>query len=64
MITVTGSNFQDAEFGGQVNLFDLDFNDEKREKLELAIDKLRDRYGKGSITSANVINNDIGIDYE
>ena len=36
-------------------------DDEKREKLELAIDKIRDRYGKGSVTSANVINNDIGI---
>ncbi len=64
MITVTGSNFDNGDFGGQVNLFDLSFKDEKREKLELAIDKLRDRYGKGSVTSANVINNDIGIDYE
>ena len=63
MITVTGSNFQDANIGGQVNLFDLDFKDEKRESLELTIDKIRKRYGKGSVTSANIINNDIGIDY-
>ena len=63
MITVTGSNFTSGEFGGQVNIFDMDFHDEKREKLEFAIDKLRDKYGKDSVKSANVINNDIGIDY-
>lgn len=64
MITVTGSNFTPAEYGGQVNLFDMDFRDEKREKLELAIDKLRDKYGRDSVTSASIINNDIGIDYK
>lgn len=63
MITVTGSNFTSAEVGAQVNFFDLELNDEKREKLEFAIDKIRDKYGKGSVTSANIINNDIGIDY-
>lgn len=63
MITVTGSNFMSGDFGGQVNLFDVDCSDEKREKLEFAIDKLRDKYGKDSVKSANVINNDIGIDY-
>ena len=63
MITVTGSNFVSGDFGGQVNLFDVDCSDEKREKLEFAIDKLRNKYGKDSVKSANVINNDIGIDY-
>jgi len=63
MITVTGSNFTSSDVGGQINLFDSEQRDEKREKLEFAIDKLRDKYGKGSLMSANVINNDIGIDY-
>lgn len=63
MITITGSNFTSGNVGGQVNLFDLDFSDEKREKLELTIDKIRERYGMEIVTSANIINNDIGIDY-
>ena len=64
MITVTGSNFVSSESSVQMNLFDTGKDDEKREKLELAIDKIRDRFGKGSITSANIINNDIGISYK
>lgn len=64
MITVTGSNFTASDVGGQINLFDTEQKDEKREKLEFAIDKLRDKFGKDSLMSANIINNDIGIDYK
>ncbi|HAL63499.1 MAG TPA: DNA polymerase IV [Clostridiales bacterium] len=61
MITVTGSGMISAEMGEQISLFD-DEKEKKEEKLELAIDKIRKAYGKGSIKKANIINNDLGID--
>jgi DNA polymerase-4 len=36
-------------------------NREKRERLEKAMDKVRDKYGFGSISSGAVIKNDLGI---
>ncbi|MBO5059414.1 MAG: DNA polymerase IV [Clostridia bacterium] len=64
MITVTGTNFIGSDIGGQISLFD-DFSDEeKHEKLELAIDKIRSTYGTDSITSASILGNDLGIGYK
>lgn len=63
MITVTGTNFADGENGGQISLFDDIEKDTKLEKLELAMDKIRDIYGKDSITQASVLGNDLGIRY-
>lgn len=67
MLTVTGTNFAQEGTGGQISLFDNDEQDKmekKRENLEFTIDKIRTRYGRESILNANVIDNDIGIDYK
>lgn len=61
MITVTGSGIISADIGGQMSFFE-DEDEKKEEKLELAIDKIRKAYGKGSIKKASIINNDLGID--
>lgn len=61
MITVTGSGFVNSSIGGQISLFE-DVEEKKEENLELAIDKIRKTYGKGSIKKASIINNDLGIE--
>lgn len=66
MITVTGLNLfsgesDDAE---QLSLFpgeDKSLSREKRERLETTMDNIRSRYGRGIITPAGVIGNDLGI---
>ncbi len=64
MITVTGTNFVSEGSGEQMSLF-CDFErDEKQEKLEHTIDKIRSIYGRDIITSAGVLNNDLGIRYK
>lgn len=66
MITVTATNFLQEGSGGQLSLFDddeQDRRDKKRECLEKTIDKIRSAYGKDSIVSASIIDNDIGINY-
>ena len=64
MITVTATNLVNAEsVSEQINLFD-DGVDEKREKngkREIAVDKIREKFGLTSIVKASIINNDIGI---
>ncbi len=62
MITVTAANITRDKSGGQVSLFDDVEKNEKHEKLELAIDKIRGEFGKGSITNARILRNDLGID--
>jgi DNA polymerase-4 len=65
MLTITAQKLIPAEesaeqttlFGGQQE----DEHREKRERLEKAVDRVRDKYGFGSITSGAVIKNDLGI---
>lgn len=67
MITVTGTNFAGKGNGGQISLFDddeQDIRDRKRESLEKTIDKIRSSYGRDSVVSASIIDNDIGINYK
>ncbi len=64
MITVTGTNFSEGGNGGQISIFDEEEKDSKHEKLELAIDKIRENFGKNSITNARILDNDLGIDYK
>ena len=61
MLTITGSNLVPAEnFEEQISLFD-DTKPEKQENLETAIDKIRNKFGKGAISFGSAINNDLGI---
>lgn len=64
MITVTGTNFVGEESGEQMSLFDDFERDEKQEKLEHTIDRIRGMYGRDIITSAGILNNDLGIRYK
>lgn len=63
MITVTATNLTRDKVGRQVSLFDDVQRNEKHEKLEIAIDKIRSNFGKGSITSARILGNDLGIEF-
>ncbi|NMA64619.1 MAG: DNA polymerase IV [Clostridiaceae bacterium] len=66
MLTITGLNLlpEDAPIGEQITFGDLGKEDirKKREKLETAIDMIRDKFGKNSVSIASTIDNDLGID--
>ncbi|MBQ4347180.1 MAG: DNA polymerase IV [Firmicutes bacterium] len=63
MLSVQGSSLVDEKQRfEQLNLFSDDYEFRlKREKAEQAIDKIREKFGKDSISTANVMNNDIGV---
>ena len=54
---------RDGEAVEQIGFFDDDRNErrEKTEKLETALDAIRDRFGMGSVQTGAVLGNDIGI---
>lgn len=60
MLTVTGGGIVPEDSVQQISFFD-ELKSSKRENLEKALDKIRDKYGSDSVKNANVINNDIGI---
>lgn len=63
-ITVTASQLIDAsEAAQQLSFFDggKEKKREKQETLERTIDSIKQKYGKGSITRAAVIANDLGL---
>lgn len=63
MITVTGLNLSPDAGSQQLSFFEED-NDSKRskqERIELAIDVIREKFGRDSITPGTSINSDIGI---
>ena len=66
MLTITGLNLipDDAPIGEQITFFDLNKENarEKREKLETAIDKIREKFGKNAVSIASAIKNDLGLD--
>ncbi len=62
-ITVTGADLVASDGSGQMSLF-ADAHDSRRaknEKLERAMDNIRDRFGKGAISSGAAVRNDLGI---
>ncbi len=63
MLTITGMQLVDEKCSEQLSLFceGLNKQREKTEKIEAAVDAIRDRYGKGSIAFGSTINDDIGI---
>lgn len=60
MLTVTGGGIVSEDSATQISFFDTE-KDPKRENLEKALDKIRDKYGNDAIKSANTIDNDLGI---
>lgn len=58
-ITLTGSNLVSNENAAcQLSLFDDGFDKDKFEKLDRAVDKIREKYGKNAIGMGNVVKND------
>ena len=60
-ITVTATGLSEQETVEQISLFDApqqESGNEKRRKLENAMDGIRDKYGKGSIGMGSLIKND------
>lgn len=60
MLTVTGGGIVPEDSAEQISFFDAEKNP-KRENLEKTLDKIREKYGKDSVQSGNIINNDLGI---
>ncbi len=63
MLTITGMELMDENCPEQLRLFSKDDNKEREkiEKIEMAIDIIRGRYGRDSISYGSSINDDIGI---
>ncbi|MCQ2555494.1 MAG: DNA polymerase IV [Clostridia bacterium] len=59
LITITGINLVDEDECSQLNLFSE--VDEKSEKVERAMDEIRQKFGNSSLSFANILNNDLGI---
>ena len=58
MLTVTGTNLTNQDFGEQLSLIaspDSETDREKKEKLEVALDKVRDRYGHDSLSYGSLV---------
>ena len=64
LLTVTTINLVDEKESRQLSIFDnIEKSIEKSESLERTMDAIRNKFGDESIDFANIIGNDIGIDY-
>ena len=62
-MTVTALNLQDSSQDySQLSFFDVECDNSKDEKLDSALDKINEKYGKNAIKPASFIKNDIGIE--
>lgn len=62
-ITITASRFHESG-GEQLSLFapqEPSGDPEKRQRLEQAVDRVRDRYGRQSVSFGRILHNDIGV---
>lgn len=63
-ITISASHFDEGPAGKQLSLFYEENDDlgyQKQKSIEDAMDGIREKYGKKSISYAKILNNDIGI---
>ncbi len=62
MLTVTAMNLTEEDVPAQTEMLKAPPRpDEKRERLERAMDAIRKKHGSGSLQAANVLGNDIGV---
>lgn len=61
LLTVTAINLVDEDCSTQLSLFD-DKNSNTNKELEEAMDKIKGKFGEGSITFGQILDNDIGVD--
>lgn len=67
MLTVTATNLvAENESFEQITLFNTEneAQQQKQEKLETAMDKIRDKYGKKAISLGGVLKNELGIEHD
>ena len=64
MLTVTAMNLVSGDSGEQLGLFDSerDRRHERVERLEVAVDEIRGRFGSGAVFRGAVLGNDLGIE--
>ena len=63
LITITAINLVDDGFSEQLSMFAENIDrDEKNVQIDTAIDDIRGKFGKGSISYGQVIKNDLGIE--
>ena len=63
LLTITAINLQDESQSEQISIFsELSMGNENGEKIERTMDTIRKRFGNSSITFAQIIGNDLGID--
>lgn len=63
LITITAINLTDETVDEQLSIFSsLSKNRDKGEKIERTMDDIRKKFGSDSISFAQTINNDLGID--
>ena len=64
MLTITALKLVPEAFAAeQLSLFEEDLSGrEKRERLEKAVDGIREKFGRGSVLPGGVLGNDLGID--
>ena len=61
-MTVTALNLvYETEYQEQISFFEISVDDEKEHRLDSAVDKITDKFGKDAIKPASLINNDMGI---
>ena len=61
-MTVTALNLvYETEYQDQLSFFDEIADDERDQRLDSAVDKITDKFGKNAIRPASLINNDMGI---
>jgi DNA polymerase-4 len=64
MLTVTAMNLTDEDVPAQTEMLKAPPKpDEKRARLERAMDAIRQKHGGASLLSANVLGNDIGVSH-
>jgi DNA polymerase-4 len=64
-ITATGIITENESDNEQLSFFEVESTTklkEKQEKLEMTVDNIRDKFGKGSIAFGSNVKNDLGID--
>lgn len=61
MLTITGLNLAADSETGQLSFFEKESENGKQEKIERAVDNIRNKFGRGAITLGANINNDIGV---
>ncbi len=66
MLAISGTALvPDGAPGGQLSFFDPGGDNrsgEKQEKLETAMDAIREKYGPGAVTSGTLLDNDLGVE--